>query len=82
MTRRPIDHGAFVTERVDEFAAGIAEDEVRREEGELDEHRFGVAELEDAFEVGDDDVVEAGEKTDHEEEGRRDRHSAGVRLDG
>ncbi len=76
------DHGSLVTEPVDELAAGIAEDEVRREESELDEHRFGVAEFEDTFEMRDDDVVKAGEKANHEEEGSRDRHSACVGFDG
>ncbi len=73
------DHG-FVTELIDECSAGIAEDEVGGEEGELHGEDFGVVEREDALQVRDDDVVEASEEADHEEEGGGHGHGAGVGL--
>ena len=38
MTIRPIDHGALVAAPLHQLAGGQGEDEVRGEEGELDEH--------------------------------------------
>ncbi len=74
------DHRLLVAELVDERTAGIAEDEVGGEEGELHGEDFGVVEGEDALEVRDDDVVETGEEADHEEEGGGDAHGARVGL--
>ena len=72
------DHGALVADPFDDLAGGLGEDEVGGEEGELDHHGLGEAELEDGFEMGDEDVVEAGEETPHEEEHGGDRHGSDV----
>ena len=74
------DHGLLVAVLIDEGSAGVAEDEVGGEEGELHGEDFGVVEREDALEVRDDDVVEAGEEADHEEERGGDAHGARVGL--
>ena len=68
------DHGLLVASPLDELASGEGEDEVGGEEGELHQHDLSVVELEDALEVGDEDVVETGEESPHEEEHGRDAH--------
>jgi hypothetical protein len=47
----------------------------------LYEHSLGIVEVEDALEVRDDDVVQAGEEANHEEEGGGNAHGACVGLD-
>ena len=74
------NHGLLVSEPLNQTPGGIAEDEVGREEGELNHHGFGVVELEDALEVRNDDVVETGEKTHHEKQCGRDGHGTNVSL--
>jgi AraC-like DNA-binding protein len=63
------DHRPLVADDIHELAAGIAENKVGREEGELHQHRLSIGEFEDALQVGNYDVVEAGQKT-HDEEKR------------
>ena len=75
------DHGSSCSRSVRRFAGGVAEDEVGGEEEERDGLGLGVVEGEDGFEVGADDVVEAGEEADHEEEGGGDGHGARVGVD-
>jgi hypothetical protein len=75
------DHRALVVDEVDKFAARVAKEEVRREEGKLHQHRLRIGELEDALQVRDDDVVEARKKADHEEERNGNGHGTFVGCD-
>src|SRR6185312_9655879 len=56
------------------------EDEVRHEEAELHQHRLRIVQVEDALQVRNQNVVEARQKSPHEEEHRRDAHRPDVRL--
>jgi len=51
------------------WAEGRGHDEVGGEEGELDHHRLRVVEVEDHLQVGNDDVIQAGDEPPHEKQG-------------
>ncbi len=72
------DHGLFVAAPLDQLARGQSEDEIGREEGELDEEGLAVVQAEDSLKVRDEDVVETGEEAPHEKEHRGDAHGADV----
>ncbi len=62
-------HGPLVTDSLDELAGGQRKDEVAAKERQLHQHSLGVAQIEDLHQVGDQRVIQAGEKAPHEEEG-------------
>ena len=55
---RPYDDALLVAQRRDQPAGRQAHQEVGAEEGELDQHRLGVAQLEDRLQVRNQDVVQ------------------------
>ncbi len=72
------DDAGFVAEPADDPAGGDGHDEVGSEEAELDEERGDVGEVEEVFEVGDEDVVERGDEADAEVEGDHQHERDGV----
>jgi hypothetical protein len=59
------------------------DDEIGGEEGRLHQHRLGIAQREQVLQLGDDDVVQAGDAAEDEEQGEDEDAQAGdVRIHG
>src|SRR5205807_4788251 len=57
---------------------GQREDEVRRKEAELHQHRLRIVQFKNGLQVRNQDVIETGKKSPHEEEHRRDAHGPDI----
>ena len=77
---QPKNHRLFVPKPIDAPTARIRKHKVRREEGELYQHRLHIVQLEDTLEMRDDDVVQTCEKSHHEEQDHGHRHRMAIRY--
>ena len=66
--QKAADHPVLVAQARDELAEGDGGDGVGGEEAELNQQRLRVVQREDFLQVGDQDVVHAGDETHHEEQ--------------
>ncbi|EQB06261.1 hypothetical protein V475_06650 [Sphingobium baderi LL03] len=65
---QPQHDAAPITEPRDERSGGQGNDCIGREKGELRQHRLRIAELEKLLELGNQDIVEAGDAAPEEEQ--------------
>ena len=70
------DHGPFVADPLHDLSHGNRKKKVCREKRELNEHDLRVAQVEDRLQVGNQNVVETGEKSPHKEQSRNDHQRA------
>ena len=66
--QKAADHPVLVAQARDELAEGDGGDGVGGEEAELNQQRLRVVQREDFLQVGDQDVVHAGDEAHHEEQ--------------
>ena len=77
---QPGDDAALVAQALQQPARRHRDQEIGREEAELDQHRLHIAQREHRLQVRDEDVVQRGDQTPHEEQRGQDRQRSGVRL--
>jgi hypothetical protein len=69
---KPDHHRFFVADPVDQFSRGQRKYEIRGKERKLDQHHFRVVQIENGLQMRDQNVVQRGEESPHEEQ-RGDR---------
>ena len=72
------EEAALVADALQQSAGRQGHHEIGREEAELDQHRLCVVEVEGAFQMRDQDVVEAGHEAPHEKQRGEEYQRHGV----
>ena len=62
------NHAAFIADFFHQLAGGNRHQRIRGEEAELHQHGLRIAQVENAFQVGNQDIVHAGDEAHHEKQ--------------